>query len=366
MKKKIVFVALFAIIVGFCTPVQAQTDTNINPLNVARAFALKTPASFQCQMAGEMLVSNSWQWMNMSFTMRGDFAITNLSVNGNQIALPEPIYGIPMGDAGLMRNVYLNMNAMTKSGEYAGSGYLYQQMVSKDDNLKVVISPAEIRQEIPIDVSQYGNDLDLTIEGYDYGYGWGVSDGKFYVYMSPVGGSYQYILRRRSDGMVIGTGWLEPFHSVNTPGNAYVGFSYVGNVQGVEFTQPAGTESWAEIRYVQFDCSVPMYGGSNVLGKVIFADVGPGALEIVLNGEYDIYVQDATSDNGDMPFLPLEDNSTSGQYWSQTRVNTLSQNVGKVVVTIIPKPSNNVSGPWVGFHRFYGHIQGFVSHKFLR
>ena len=154
--------------------------------------------------------------------------------------------------------------------------------------------------------------------------------------------------------MVIGEGWLEPFHSVVTPDNAYVGFSYIGNVQGVEFTQPDGVECWASVPSISFDCSVPMNGGSNVLGKVIFADVGPGALEIVLNGEYDVYVQSATSSDGDMPLLPLKDDSTSGQYWSQTRVHTFSQNVGKVVVTIVPKPSNNVSGPWVAFHRYYG------------
>lgn len=72
--KKLMMV-LVILILSLCTRVQAQTE-DINPLNVARAFALKTPAYFICQLHGQALVSNVWQWTYIRFVVRkSDFAI---------------------------------------------------------------------------------------------------------------------------------------------------------------------------------------------------------------------------------------------------------------------------------------------------
>ena len=330
-------------------------DSNVNPLNVARAFALKTPDHYECYFGGSILVSNVFQPMSMQFTMAKDFGITKLVINGNAIALPEPIYGLPLGEAGLMRDVYLNVNAMTKSGEYAGNGYVQKIVVTKNDSLIVKLTPAEIKQELPADVAQYGNDIDLSIDNFPYGYGYGVDNGKFYAYLPPVGGKYSYVLRQRSTGAVIGSGTLEPFKPAVTPNDAYVGITYIGNVQGIALNQEAGLDDWVGINNINFDCQVPTEDGP-VMGKVIFTDVGSGNLDIILNGEYEVFVQAASSE-GDMPFLALQDISASGQGWHETRFVTTSGNVGKVVVTIIPKITNQERNVWGNFHRFYGVLQ---------
>ena len=333
------------------------TNSGVNPLNVARAFALKTPAYYQCWLSGDMLIDGKFKWTDMSFTMRGgDFAITNLVIDGtNSIPLPQPIYGIPLGNGGLMQNVFLNVNAMTKNGEYAGSGYIQRQAVSKDDSLVVVISPAAMKQEIPVDLATYGNDISLTIDGFTYGYGYGVVDGKFYVWLPPVGGRYHYVLRRQSDGTIIGSGWVEPFKNTVTPDDAYIGVSYIGNVMGSEFPQPNGVDSWAGIPNISFDCEIPMADGSVVAGKVIFTDVGSGGLELYLGGDCWVGVYSATTATGDMLGVPLKDN---GSMPGWTAVSTTGMQVGKVVITIIPKPTNQFVNPYVNLHRFYG-IGGF-------
>lgn len=358
--KKLLAMSLFVFTVGLCTSVQAQVD--VNPLNVARAFAMKIPVSFEGYLSCEMLIGNSFVRKEMTFTMGVDFGITKLVVDGtNNISLPEPIKGLPLGDGGLMRNVYLNINAMTKSGEYAGNGYTQRQVVSKGESLMVVLSPAEIRQEIPVDVEMFGNDIQLDIEGFTYGYGYGVSDGKFYVFLPPIGGVYAYTLRRRSDGSIIGSGFLEPFKPTVTANDAYVSFSYIGNVVGANFTQPNGIDDWASINDITLDCEIPLNDGSVAMGKVIFADVGSGNLELNISGEFCVYVQSAISDEGDMPFLTLEDHSSSDQGWYYTRMNTVGMNVGKVVITIIPKPTNTRTNPWMSFRKFYGSPSSVIT-----
>jgi hypothetical protein len=295
----------------------------------------------------------------MQFVMRkSDFGITNLTINGVAIDLPEAIYGLPIGNGGYIKDVWLNVSAFTSSDEYAGNGYLQKQFVAKNDRLDVEIRPADIMQEIPVDVGLYGNDIRLEIEGLP-SYGWGISNGKFYVYLPPVGGRYHYILRRWSDGSVIGGGWVEPFKNTVTENNTYLGIHYIGNVLGIEFPNQVGMEDWIGVNNVKFDCDVPTTDGNSVLGKVIFTDVGAGNLEIIVAGDYWVYVQSATTATGDMQFIPLENHSTSNQWWSETRVNTTSDNIGKVVITIIPKPSNNRPEPWINLHRFYGPLNGW-------
>ena len=345
--------AVLVTIVALCTWVQAQDDANINPLNVARALSLKTPAYFEWRLSGNMLISNSFQRINMQFTMRkSDFGITNLVVNNEQIELPEPIYGIPLGDGGLMTGVYCNVVAKTAEDVYAGSGYLDRQSVSEGEQLVVKIRPADIRQDIPIDVSQYGNDISLKIEGLD-SYGWSTSNGKFYIYLPPIGGKYHYTLRRQSDNTFIGEGWVEPFKDVIASDDAYLGVRYIGNVIGADFPNNDNAEDWIGVPHVEFNCTVPTTDGSNILGKVVFIDAKAGGLEVIASGSYWIYVQQAT-DNGDMPFLELKElTDTSGNQYVETRVRTIRMKAGKVVVTIIPKPDNLVQNPWVNFHRYY-------------
>lgn len=339
-------------IASVCTWVQAQSDTNINPLNVARAFALKTPAYFVCQLQGQALISNSWQSVEMKFVVRkGDFGITNLTIGDTHIPLPEPIYGLPLGDGGIIRNVYVNATAVTKSDEYAGNGWVQLPQVTKDDHIQVVLHPADVRIEIPVDVGLYGNDIRLDIENFIYGWGYGVSGDKFYVYLPPVGGRYHYILRRWSTGEPIGEGYIEPFRATVTPDNAYFGVRYIGNVIEAEFNT-VNTDEWIGVPNLGFDCSIPTTAGTNVFGKVIFVDVGSGGLELVIGADVWVYVQRATSTDGDMPFLALEDHSVTNQWYTETRLNTVQPRVGKVVITIVPKSS--VDKLWLNLHRFYG------------
>lgn len=386
--KKIVFSLAFTLLLA-CTQVQAQTttaddllaqinalqaqliamqngagtpiatagggttvDNGVNPLNVARAFAMRTPDSYQCYLSGSMLVGDSFEWMSMSFTMRKDFAITRLDVNGTPVSLPEPIHGLPMGDGGVIRNVYLNVGALTATGEYAGNGYLQRDVVTKGDSLVVVLMPAQIKQEIPVDISASGGDVQFSVDNFTYGYGWGVENGKLYAYLPPIGGKYHYTVRDMSSGVVIGSGWLEPFKPAVTPNDAYVGVTMIGNVVGAEFVRPDGLDDWDSVSDFNFDCSVPTTAGTNVIGKVIFVDVGTGGLDLGMNGDVTIFVQSVTSD-GDMPFLVLEDHSVSSPGWKYTWVNTIAKNVGKVVITIIPNPGNTSGHRWLNLHRFY-------------
>jgi hypothetical protein len=348
MKKMVMTMLVFTTLtMGQMPQVKAES---VNPLVVARALALKNPHTYHGRLGCKMLIDNVFQPMEMEFSMtKDDHAIYKLAVSGENISLPEPIYGLPMGNGGLMRDVFLNISAMTRDGEYAGNGYVQKEVVSQNDTLTIILTPADLKQQIPGDFSAYGNDVDLVIEGLTYGYGWGVENGNLYVYLPPVGGQYHYIVRRWSDGSVIGEGWLEPFMPVETSDNAHVSVSYLGNVQEVEFTREDGLDDWAGIHHLSLDCEIPTDDGLSVMGKVIFTDAGTGGLEIMVSGDFWIYVQSATSDDGDMPFFPLEDYSTTNN-----EVRTVGKNVGKVVITIIPKPTNNRPEPWINLHRFYG------------
>jgi len=289
--------------------------------------------------------------MWMRFMMRSDDgAITNLTVDGVNIPLSKPIYGLPMGDGGVMRGVWLDIGAYTASGDFAGDGYFSKQEVVNGDNMVVTLIPADIKIPIPLNAPVQGR-IQVTINGVPYGYGYGVENGQLYVWLPPVGGSYQYVVHD-SNGMVIGSGTIEPFKDVTVDRDAYVGVSYAGNVVGLKFPQPSGYDCWAW-QPLSFGCSIPMDDGSNATGAVIFTDVGTGGLELVLDGQYWVYVQQASDENGDMPFLELVDKSVSDQGWYETRMYTKNMNVGKVVITIIPKSSLEYK-PYLNLHRFYG------------
>lgn len=348
MKK---LIAVLIATIALCMNVQAADDDNINPLNVARAFALKTPTYFQCSLSGQMLVSNSWQNINMQFVVRkSDFAITNLAVNGSAIPLPEPIYGLPLSKQGVMRSVYVGVSAYTKDRQFAGHGYVDIPQITTGSHIEVILRPADVQIEIPLENAlSYEGDINLNIEDFNYGYGYGINyNGKLYVSLPPVGGRYHYTITRRSDGSPLGEGWLEPFKAVETPDNTYFGVRYIGNVAEAIFNNH-GYEDWIGFQ-IKSDCSIPTMAGTNVAGKVLFADVGTGGLEVVIGMGATIYVHQVT-DDGEMPLLELKDESVSSGDWVQTRVYTTSYNVGKVVITIIPSSSRTES--WINLHRFY-------------
>jgi len=322
---------------------------SINPLDIARAFALKPPYAHGGSWYGDMLIGQQWVRTYMFWQMDKYGAITALEINGVQIPLPEPIYGLPMGDGGLARNVWISLDAVTESGENAGSGSLYKEIVSKGDSLIVTLIPASITQVIPVSVA--GNDnVQLTIENFTYGYGWWVADGQLHVSLPPVGGSYDYVVRD-GRGNVIGTGVIKPFQPVIAADDAYIGVALLGNVQGAEFTQPDGRDDWTSLSSLKMDCSIPTDGGG-VAGKVIYVDCASGGLQVSVYGDYSITVQSATS-SGDMPQLQLEDHSVTQPGWTMTQVNTTDIGIGKVVITIIPKPGNTAPNPWLNLHRFY-------------
>ncbi|MES2215885.1 MAG: hypothetical protein V4481_01140 [Patescibacteria group bacterium] len=337
-------------VVSLCTCVQAQTDTNINPLNVARGLALKPATSYQWYVSGEMLVSNQWRSYYFQYTVRkSDGAITDLSVNGVAIKLAKPAIGLPLGDGGMMRGVYANASAFTKSGEYAGFGYTQKDLVRKGETISVTLAPAEIAQEIQLDPIYMGQDLNLRIENFPYGYGWGWQNGKFTVYTTPIGGKFNYTITLR-DGTTISSGVLEPYKPVVVDNNTYSAINYVGNVIEGGFKSPAGQEEWTSTGSVEFDCLIPLPGQPAVYGKVIFMDVDVGGLDLTISGNYGVLVQKVT-EQGDMPFLPLQNLSSSGNGYVETRVAT-GQNVGKIVVSVIPHEKSGQA--WISLHRFYG------------
>ena len=323
----------------------------VNPINVARAFALNTPDYYEGQLTGNFLVGNDFTFKVINFRMEKNFSITSLLVGETVIPLPEPIYGLPMGDGGLIRNASVYISGITNSGEYAGSGRLDKQVILKGESLVVELSPADIAIEISLDPSLF-NSVRVEVEGLPagYGYGFGISNNKAYVYLPPIGGRYHYILRNYSNGNVVGEGWLEPFQTAESSGDAFVGVKYVGGVLGAEFTKPDGIDEWVNISGIQFDCNVPLTNGTTGPGKVVFVDCGTGGLQIdIWNSQCAVFVQSVTA-SGDMPYLALQDHSDPN---GTTRVNTVNKNIGKVVLTIIPK-TNSSWHPWLNLHRFYG------------
>lgn len=291
----------------------------------------------------------------MRFVLRkSDFAITNLSINGVAIPLSEPIYGFPIGNGGIIRNVYVYANAYTKDDEYAGYGNGRAVELSAGGRIEVTLRPAEIRIELPFDVSRYSSDdIDLKIEHFIYGYGYGKSGGKLFVSLPPIGGRYHYIIRQRSTGQVIGEDWLEPFKSISTTEDGYIGIDYIGNVADLNFRNQ-GDDDWIGVSIPKFNCSIPTTSGTNVTGKVFFVDVGTGGLELVIGMDAYVYVQQVT-ENGDMPFMILKNDSVRYENgYTETRMSTTTYNVGKVVVSIIPKGSVDNGSQWLNAHRFYG------------
>lgn len=362
MKKSTVIAALAAIVIGACTSVQAAAGPvtvnttpatcAINSLDIACAFALKPPSTYHGYMDCDMLVSNAWVWMYMEMDMvkdaNGVLAITSLTINNVQIPMPEPVYGIPMGDGGVARDVYLYISAMTKTGDYSGWGELRTNVVSKGDSLLVTLMPASITQILPVDVTGY-NMVQVVIENFPYGCGWWIEDGQLHVSFAPVGGEYHCVVYDMS-GNVIWDGMVEPFKPAISSDDSYVGVALMGNVVGAEFTQPDGQDGWTYISNIKMDCSIPTDDGGVLTGKVVYVDCGTGGLEMRIGGSYSVYVYSATTG---MPSLDLRDNSHGNQYPSQTWVNTTAINIGKVVVAIIPKTNNSFGKTYLELHKFY-------------
>ncbi len=263
-----------------------------------------------------------------------------------------------MANGGRMKEVNLNVDARSSKGAYAGYGYAYLQNVVKGDRMEVILRPGDIKIVLPLPPGADLNDVDLDIEGFTYGYGYGSDEnGNFAAYLPPVGGSYHYTLRKRSDGSPLGQGTLEPFKKPVTPDEGYVAIKYIGNVVGVEFPNDR-TDAWFSLGGVPFDCSVPTTAGTNTPGKVIFTDVDDGGLELSLWGDVTFYVHQVT-EQGDMVALELKDNSTVYPWGGkETRVNTVNLNAGKVVVTVLPNGPKPIDRGWITLHRYYGSPSG--------
>ena len=334
---------------------QQGGSTNLNPLDIARAFALKTPDHFNCWLTGNMLISNSFQWVAMSFIMTLDFGITNLVVydaygNVTQIPTPEPIYGIPLGDGGLWQNVGVYVSAVTKTGDSSGYAWTNVNSIVKGDNLMVTLIPAMIRQTLPVDISQCFGDFQVIINNMPYGYGFGPENGQIVLELAPVGGQYPYVVRRISDGTVIATGWVQPFRPATEDNDTYLGVGYLGNVKELAFSQPNGVEDWIGANSLAMNCVIPNDSGS-VTGQVIFIDAGSRGLDIQMWGKFSISIYSATGNDGDMQLLPTQDLSADPY---STRIATTGMNAGKVVIVVVPKQGNTVQNPWISVHGWYG------------
>ncbi len=333
------------------TPV-VQTDPAVDPVMVARAFALKTPDHYEVWLYGTMLVSNDWQAYRFTAMMDGEFNITDLRINDVAIKLPKPIRSLPIGDGGLVRNVDLSVLAYSDTGEYVGSGSLNKPLVFAGDSLTIELRPSEIKIAIPgVDVAayEYGGDINLRIPGLS-NYGWGNEDGNFFVYMPVVSGTYDYELIQRSTGKVIGAGKItNPFKPVQVSKDAFVGLNLQGNVRQVKFDRGQG-DGQAYLA-TSFDCQIPVGNGVSD-GKVFFLDVGQGALELAVSSAVTVKVYQATA-SGDMTEVPVSNLTYQPNADYYTHIATPSK-VGKVVVVVTPfgKAWKDRSG--FSFHRFYG------------
>lgn len=335
------------------TPVPVvQTDPAVDPLMVARAFALKTPDHYQVQLSGTVLVSNSWSSFIFQAVMDSEGNITGLRINDVAIKLPKPIHSLPIGDGGVVKDVEVFVAGFSVTGEYVGYGRLYKGLVFGGDNLTVEFRPAVIRVVVPgVDVVGYGNDIRIKIPALEeYGYGWGSdAEGNFFVDLPVVGGTYDYELTQWSTGRVIGTGKINgPFKPVETSKDAFIGLTLQGNVRQVKLTDDPNR--WVRLNS-RFDCQVPVGGNSVSMGKVFFMDVGDGGLDFVADVAVAVNVYRVT-DSGDLTEVPVS-NLTYQPNPYQTHIATPSK-TGKVVMAVTPLGKVGDYVPNFFFRRYYG------------
>lgn len=132
--------------------VNIVTETALNEIglsldNSVRVFTdvvgFQPPPYYDCYLLGNISKNNTVERTIMSFRLAKNFSITSLTVNGKPIALPEPIYGLPLGEDGLMKDIHLVIwcgawNDFTNNGD-VGNGYIKKDVVLKGERLTVVL-----------------------------------------------------------------------------------------------------------------------------------------------------------------------------------------------------------------------------------
>jgi hypothetical protein len=110
---------------------------------IADVVDFQPPPYYDCYLIGNISKKKNSESIVMSFRMEQNFSITRLIVNGNKVPLPEPIYGIPLGESGLLEDIHLVIwpgasNDFSNNGD-VGNGYIYKKAVSKGDRIIVVL-----------------------------------------------------------------------------------------------------------------------------------------------------------------------------------------------------------------------------------
>ncbi len=340
-------------------PVTPPDDSQLDARAIARGFVSAEPDHYNVSLWGNVWRGSNYVWTNYQMTMNRDLSITWLTIDDDLIPLSEPLKGIPLPDSGVLMNMSMVMNAYTVDNREAGHGYMSQNVVTKGDMLSITLIPAGVEIVIDADADvvngiQNGT-VQVIIDGFEYGFSYGIDNGKIVVYLPPVGGEYHYSLRRWSDGLVLSDGTIRPYAPAVEANDGHLVVNYLGGVSVVHFTQPEGTNDYASIQDVVFNCRVPMPGGSVATGKVIAVDAGAGALDIAIRGNYYVIVQSAQTSAEVMPIVPTTNYSQSGD-WPITEVRT-GPNARKLVITFIPMGGTTptpTTGTWISLQKFFG------------
>ena len=282
--------------------------------------------------------NGSYYGVNM--VMDGNLFVTNMTVNGTNVPLPEPAAGIPVPDEGF-QNVSVQVTAFDKYGNTASMGQTNYPLLAQGTLITVIMSPQFPPTAIQIEKGLDQNSITVSLTGANGGWGWSYdpSTGLLTIQVwdpSTTDIGYEVI---DSSGGLLAHGQLPFFQSIpgaGTDTNSVFNFHNAGGY----INMPLGTNGYNCANSAPFDSTV-MRDGQYVPAKVIgVPDVGyQSKLSVWANP----YFTDGTTNKigievrkwaatGPMELVP---SYTTTDSYGDTHTVT-SNYVGRVVVTVLP------------------------------
>ena len=342
MKK---IVTLLSVLVAMITSVSSASAQKFRDAEeMAQAFLLRDADHYTGYVNALTVENDRETYLSMEFAMSSDMLITNLSINGTNVPLPKPLYGLPIPKAGF-RSFNMSLNALDKGGYMAASGYYWTNSLLRGDKISVLMEPMMPATFVPFP-TENPDSLMVEITGAD-GWGWGydTARGGFVLQIAAgtIGAEYKII---DPNGDILKRGMIDMFSSTEVvDDNSVVNVHQVGGGTTIRF----GGDTYKSFRNQGFKSKV-VRDGQLVSALVAgISDLNRRRLYIQSYGVAGVKVEVRRwNANSEMELVPVTHYSY-GEKGGDVFYTT--EYLDKAVVTIMPPDGQSVDSviQYLGF-----------------
>lgn len=292
------------------------------------------------------------QYYYIDMVLDGNLFITNMTVNGTNVSLQEPLSGIPVPESGYP-NAFVNVTALDKYGNTASTGQFQTNYLAEGSSIKVMMTPKFPPVAIQLEKGLDSNSINVSLTGTTGGWGWSYdpSTGLLTIDVwDPSTTDIGYVIKDGAGGL-LAHGTLPFFQPMPGAGTATDSVFNLQNAGGY-VSMPLGINGYNNANGLKFNSYVKRNGQYDPAKVIGVPDLGYQSKLYVWVGSYynGTSISNAKIEvhkwaaSGPMELVPSS--MVTDSYGDTTLIT--SNYVDRVVVTVLPGKDSTMSNLYVG------------------